>query len=100
MPTYDYECTKCGHAFHLFQSIHSKPQTPCPKCKSVSQRLIGTGGGIIFKGSGFYVNDYKKSSGSAGSSQSTSESKTESKTESNSTEKKSENKSNTKKDIK
>ena len=95
MPTYDYECTKCGHTFHLFQSIHSKPKTPCPKCKSVSQRLIGTGGGIIFKGSGFYVNDYKKS-GSAGSSQSASVNKTESK----STEKKAEKKSSTKKDTK
>ncbi len=60
MPTYDYECSKCKHKFHLFQPITSKPKTKCPKCKSVAQRLISGGGGIIFKGSGFYVTDYKK----------------------------------------
>ena len=60
MPTYDYECNKCGYKFDLFQSITSKPSATCPKCKSKAQRLISGGGGIIFKGSGFYVTDYKR----------------------------------------
>ncbi len=60
MPTYDYQCTKCGYKFHLFQAITAKPKTRCLKCKSIAQRLISGGGGIIFKGSGFYVTDYKK----------------------------------------
>jgi putative FmdB family regulatory protein len=60
MPTYDYECTKCKHKFQLFQPITSKPRTRCPKCRSSAQRLISGGGGIIFKGSGFYVTDYKR----------------------------------------
>ncbi len=62
MPTYDYECSKCKNKFCLFQSIHSEPKIDCPKCGAVSIRLISAGGGIIFKGSGFYVNDYKKKS--------------------------------------
>ena len=59
MPTYDYECKKCGHVFETFQSIHAKPLTKCPKCKGKIQRLIGGGGGILFKGSGFYQTDYR-----------------------------------------
>jgi putative FmdB family regulatory protein len=62
MPTYDYECSKCGHKFEKFQSMTSEPIKKCPKCKGRVERLIGGGGGIIFKGSGFYQNDYKKSS--------------------------------------
>lgn len=60
MPTYDYECTQCKHKFHLIQSITSKPAARCPKCRSKSERLISGGAGIIFKGSGFYVTDYKR----------------------------------------
>jgi len=60
MPTYDYECKKCKYKFQLFQSITARPKARCPKCKSMAQRLISGGGGIIFKGSGFYVTDYKK----------------------------------------
>jgi len=60
MPTYDYECAKCGNRFELFQSIMSKPVAVCPKCKGRAKRLIGEGAGIIFKGSGFYETDYKK----------------------------------------
>jgi len=59
MPTYEYECQKCKHAFEAFQNITAKPLTECPKCKGEVNRLISKGGGIIFKGSGFYHTDYK-----------------------------------------
>ncbi len=62
MPTYDYECTKCGHTFEAFQRMSDKPLARCPKCGSALRRLIGSGLGVIFKGSGFYTTDYKKSS--------------------------------------
>ena len=60
MPTYEYECLKCGYDFEVFQSMTAKPKKTCPKCKGKVRRLIGTGGGIIFKGSGFYATDYRK----------------------------------------
>ena len=60
MPTYEYECQKCHHHFEVFQSIKDKPKSVCPKCKGKVKRLLGTGAGIIFKGSGFYVTDYRK----------------------------------------
>ncbi len=62
MPTYDYECTnsKCGYLFERFQGISEKPLQRCPKCRCKIKRLIGTGAGIIFKGSGFYETDYKR----------------------------------------
>ena len=60
MPTYEYECTKCGHNFEAFQSIKDKPLERCPKCKGKVKRLIGSGAGIIFKGSGFYATDYRR----------------------------------------
>jgi putative FmdB family regulatory protein len=64
MPTYEYRCRKCGHEFEEFQSITADPITRCPKCgKKAVERLIGTGAGIIFKGSGFYETDYKRSGG-------------------------------------
>jgi putative FmdB family regulatory protein len=60
MPTYEYKCEACGHAFEKFQSIMSKPIRKCPKCgKSRVKRLIGTGSGVIFKGGGFYTTDYR-----------------------------------------
>ncbi len=60
MPTYDYECGACGHRYEMFQSITAKPVKKCPKCgRQTAKRLIGTGGGIIFKGSGFYATDYR-----------------------------------------
>ena len=60
MPTYDYECDACGHAFELFQSMTASPKKTCPKCKKMKLvRLIGSGAGLIFKGSGFYTTDYK-----------------------------------------
>ena len=62
MPTYDYECSKCGHKFEVFQNMKDEMLKKCPKCKSKVKRLIGRGSGVIFKGSGFYETDYKKKS--------------------------------------
>lgn len=60
MPTYDYKCSACGHAFEHFQSIHDARLKKCPKCgKPKLERLIGAGGGLLFKGSGFYITDYR-----------------------------------------
>ena len=63
MPTYDYVCDGCGHAFELFQSMTESPKTTCPKCrKRKLRRLIGAGAAIVFKGSGFYKTDYRSES--------------------------------------
>jgi putative FmdB family regulatory protein len=63
MPTYEYECTECGHAFERFQSMTAKPDPTCPKCnKKKAHRLISAGGGLLFKGSGFYCTDYRSGS--------------------------------------
>jgi putative FmdB family regulatory protein len=60
MPTYDYVCGECNHRFEAFQSITANPLRKCPQCgKSALKRLIGTGAGILFKGSGFYCTDYR-----------------------------------------
>jgi len=60
MPTYDYVCEACGHEFELFQQMSAPVETTCPSCNEESlRRLVGTGGGIIFKGSGFYETDYR-----------------------------------------
>jgi putative FmdB family regulatory protein len=61
MPTYEYECLKCGHRFEEFQSMTAKPLTKCPQCKGKVKRLIGAGAGFLFKGSGFYTTDYRSS---------------------------------------
>ena len=63
MPTYSYECKKCGKLFDVFHSISATPLVKCEDCGGSTKRLLGTGAGIIFKGSGFYETDYKKSSG-------------------------------------
>lgn len=60
MPTYEYECMHCGHTFEAFQKMSDKPLSDCPKCKKPVKRLISSGVGIIFKGSGFYATDYRK----------------------------------------
>lgn len=92
MPTYEYECEKCRKGFEVSQSMKDNAFTVCPKelCqmkkwgKGKVRRLLGTGAGLIFKGSGFYITDYrsegykqaaKKDSASAGSSSSTSSEK-------------------------
>jgi putative FmdB family regulatory protein len=63
MPTYEYRCDACGHQFEHFQSISSPRLEVCPKCsKKKLNRLMGTGAGIIFKGSGFYATDYRSDS--------------------------------------
>src|ERR1700689_3990326 len=62
MPTYEYKCNACGHRFERFQSIMAGPIRKCPECgKSAVERLISAGGGLIFKGSGFYITDYRDS---------------------------------------
>jgi len=60
MPTYEYECKNCKKIFELFQRMTEPAIKTCPKCGQPVFRLIGAGGGIIFKGSGFYATDYKK----------------------------------------
>src|SRR5580704_7266047 len=62
MPTYEYECQKCGHHYELYQSIKDGPKRTCPKCHGRVKRLFGTGAGLLFKGSGFYITDYRKPS--------------------------------------
>ena len=61
MPTYQYQCSACGHEFETLQSMTDKKLKKCPECKKPAlNRLIGAGSGMIFKGSGFYETDYKK----------------------------------------
>jgi putative FmdB family regulatory protein len=61
MPTYEYVCAKCGHELEAFQSMKDAPLTKCPACKKAGlKRKIGGGAGLIFKGTGFYITDYKK----------------------------------------
>jgi putative FmdB family regulatory protein len=63
MPTYDYSCDACHHEFEVFEPITAQPQKKCPKCKKNKlRRLFGAGGGLIFKGSGFYKTDYRSES--------------------------------------
>ena len=62
MPTYEYVCQSCGYQFEKFQNMSDKPIQKCPKCDKNVKRLIGTGTGVIFKGSGFYATDYKNRS--------------------------------------
>ncbi len=59
MPTYEYQCRKCGHEFEKFQSITAAPVKTCPRCRGRVVRLVSGGAGIIFKGTGFYQTDYK-----------------------------------------
>jgi putative FmdB family regulatory protein len=90
MPTYEYKCDACGHAFERFQSIMAAPIKRCPECgKAKVRRLISTGAGLIFKGSGFYITDYRdksytdkaKSESGGGSSETKSETKSDAKSE-------------------
>ncbi|MCH7797730.1 MAG: zinc ribbon domain-containing protein [Planctomycetes bacterium] len=63
MPTYDYRCRGCGHEFELFQSMSAPLKRKCPECGALLlKRLIGTGGAVIFKGSGFFQTDYRSDS--------------------------------------
>ncbi len=63
MPTYDYECKTCDHRWEAFQSIKAPALKKCPECgKNTARRVIGPGAGILFKGSGFYITDYRSDS--------------------------------------
>ncbi len=69
MPTYEYECDACENKFEEFQSITADPLTKCPVCKKKKvRRLFSTGGGLLFKGSGFYTTDYRSDSYKKGAS--------------------------------
>ena len=71
MPTYQYLCNKCGHQFEEMQRISELPLTECPKCQGEVERVITGGAGIVFKGSGFYITDYKRKENKEGSSSET-----------------------------
>lgn len=77
MPTYEYECRSCGHAFEKFQSITAPPCKKCPKCGKEVRRLIGMGAAVIFKGSGFYATDYRSESYKKGEKEEKGETKKE-----------------------
>lgn len=62
MPTYSYECRKCGEVHSVFHGMNDSPRVKCPTCGGGCKKLLGTGAGVIFKGSGFYETDYKKKS--------------------------------------
>lgn len=63
MPTYDYECDGCGHAFEMYQGINDSKKKKCPECGKLKlRRLLGTGAAVVFKGSGFYQTDYRSES--------------------------------------
>lgn len=59
MPTYQYKCLACGHTFEEFQAITDRPLDECPVCGGNVERLISGGAGFLFKGSGFYITDYR-----------------------------------------
>jgi len=62
MPTYEYLCESCGHRFEIFQQISAPARRRCPECRGKVRRLIGAGAGLLFKGSGFYITDYRSES--------------------------------------
>jgi putative FmdB family regulatory protein len=59
MPTYDYRCRKCGHQFELFHSMSDDTPRRCPKCRGRAVKVPSGGAGLLFKGSGFYITDYR-----------------------------------------
>lgn len=60
MPTYEYRCPE-GHEFEVFQRMSDEPAATCPECGVAAQRLLSAGGGLLFKGEGFYITDYRSS---------------------------------------
>lgn len=73
MPTYEYRCTQCGNEFDLFQRMSDPPRAECARCGGSAERKLSAGAGLLFKGSGFYITDYrsesyKKAAGSEGGS--------------------------------
>jgi putative FmdB family regulatory protein len=88
MPTYEYRCTECGNEFEKFQRMSEEPGAECPECGSRSERRLSGGAGLLFKGSGFYITDYRSDSykqaaksESGGSESKSSDSKPSSKSE-------------------
>jgi putative FmdB family regulatory protein len=59
MPTYEYRCRKCGHQFEVFHGMRDDAPRRCPKCRGRAQRVPAGGAGLLFKGSGFYITDYR-----------------------------------------
>jgi putative FmdB family regulatory protein len=92
MPTYEYECDSCGKQFEYFQSISEAAKTTCEACGGALTKLLSPGGGLIFKGSGFYITDYKNKGAGESKSSSSSSSESKSSTESKSESKKSDSK--------
>ena len=82
MPTYDYKCDSCGYRFEEFQSMTAKPLSICPKCGKQVHRLISAGNGFLFKGSGFYITDYRSESYKKGMAQESKSTKPETKSKS------------------
>lgn len=94
MPTYSYQCKKCDSVQDVFHAMSAEPRIKCDSCGGGTKKLMGTGAGIIFKGSGFYETDYKEKKGKAPSDSKKSEKKAESsKSSGDSDTKKSESKS-------
>jgi putative FmdB family regulatory protein len=60
MPTYDYRCPACGHEFEKFEKMNATSRARCPSCGKRAERVISGGAGLLFKGSGFYITDYKR----------------------------------------
>jgi putative FmdB family regulatory protein len=88
MPTYEYRCPQCGNEFEKFGKMSDPPVAECPGCQAQAQRKISGGAGLVFKGSGFYITDYRgegykkaaegdKGASSSGGGESKSESKSE-----------------------
>ncbi|HEX8213647.1 MAG TPA: zinc ribbon domain-containing protein [Longimicrobium sp.] len=59
MPTYDYRCPQCGNDFEKFQKMSDEPVADCPECGTAAERRLSGGAGLLFKGSGFYITDYR-----------------------------------------
>jgi putative FmdB family regulatory protein len=94
MPTYTYECKKCGHLMDVFHSMSDGPRVTCESCGSRSvKRKLGTGAGIIFKGSGFYETDYKDKKGDKPKEKTAEKADTKTESKSEKTKSKSESKS-------
>ncbi|MGN6546893.1 MAG: FmdB family zinc ribbon protein [Aureliella sp.] len=94
MPTYDYECDGCGHKFEQYQGINDPLLKDCPDCgKPKLRRLLGMGGAVVFKGSGFYQTDYRSESYKKAAAAEKPSSSTSSESSSKSSTKKSESKS-------
>jgi len=89
MPTYDYECSGCGYSFEKFQLMLDKKLKKCPECGKLKlHRLIGSGAGVIFKGTGFYETDFKRKDEPKNTESSSNKPESKPKKETTSTEKK------------